>query len=78
MTTLYKNLLDQFDRSEVNITKWIAASKEYFQTVIHADPILKQFSNKITIVLHGSTTRDVDTVIAEIKRNPTALSGPKK
>ncbi|MFQ5648401.1 MAG: DUF4037 domain-containing protein [bacterium] len=66
MTSHYKHLLDQIAVNGENTAKWSAAAKEYFQTFIHAEPILKHFSDNITIVLHGSTTQNIDDAHSDL------------
>ncbi|UCE05116.1 MAG: nucleotidyltransferase domain-containing protein [bacterium] len=60
MDTPFKILFTQFDQGTANTNRWVTASKKYFQTFVPADQILNHFSENITIVLHGSTARNVD------------------
>jgi hypothetical protein len=66
MNSMYKHLLNQIAVNGENTTKWITASKKYFRSFIHSDPILKYFSEQIIIILHGSTTRNVDDAYSDL------------
>lgn len=56
----FDNLLRQIQDNGENTRKWVDASKRYFATLSHQDEILRSLDEDITIVLHGSTTRNID------------------
>ncbi|MFQ5630953.1 MAG: DUF4037 domain-containing protein [bacterium] len=66
MISEYNNLLEQIAVDGENTAKWVAAAKEYFRSFIHTEPILKHFADNMSIVLHGSTTRNIDDAHSDL------------
>ena len=60
MTYSFKSLLSQIHDNGENTRKWVNSAKSYFTRCIHKNEILRSLDKNITIVLHGSTTRNID------------------
>lgn len=60
MTDIFNSLLLQIKDNGRNTIKWVSKSKEYFAHFIKKNDILRAIEKSITIVLHGSTTLNID------------------
>lgn len=60
MTDLFHSLFGQIRDNGENTRKWVNASKNYFAEFIHTHEILRTMADSVTIVLHGSTSRNID------------------
>ena len=60
MTDLFHSLLGQIQDNGENTRKWVNAAKNYFAEFIHTHEILRTMDDSVTIVLHGSTSRNID------------------
>lgn len=66
MNSLNKKFLENIAYNGENTKKWINASKEYLSSFINTNSILQHFSETITIVLHGSTTWNIDDEYSDL------------
>lgn len=66
MDTDFASLLKQIQSEGVNAQKWAAASREFIPGFIHDHKILKHVQDKATVVLHGSTTLNVDDPYSDL------------
>lgn len=61
MTDIFNRIVSQYQNSSNEIrNKWVELSKEYFSSFVNANEVLSQFKNDITIIMHGSTTRNIE------------------
>ena len=60
MDTHFASLLHQIQENGTNTQKWVAAAKAFIPAFMQEHEVLAHFWDRATVVLHGSTTLNVD------------------
>ena len=66
MVYAFESLLRQIREDGDNTRKWVNASRSHFAGFVHENEILRAVGSNITLVLHGSTARNIDDAYSDL------------